>query len=104
MEVVEISLTLGGSTPTGKNYQNARADVQQRIRLTASEASTIAATVPIFAALRNRTKIMLDEALADAKGILLHGLEGGDERLSPEEVVGLLKKMQSLAEDEVKNE
>lgn len=98
MEIIEISVTLGGSTPTGKNYQNARADVKQRGRLHAEESVSSVAVMQTFRALRKRTKVMFKEAMEDAKDALLNGDADKKEALSIEEAA-LLKKLQAKADE-----
>lgn len=98
MEIIEISVTLGGSTPTGKNYQNARAEVQQRGRLHAEESVSSVAVMQTFRALRKRTKVMFKEAMEDAKDALLNGDADKKEALSIEEAA-LLKKLQAKADE-----
>ena len=79
METSDVTIKLGGTKPTGRQYESARADVGVTFRLDAQEQAAFAAGMrEPWTAMRAKVQEMLFEALNDTIDTL-RGRDGSKE-------------------------
>ena len=70
MEIETIKLKLGATRPTARQYESVRADIELNITLDHLEGMGGELLKPTWKRIRNKAKVMLLEAMADAeKGV-----------------------------------
>ena len=70
MEIESLKLKLGATRPTARQYESVRADIELNITLDHTENIGGDVMKQTWKRIRNRAKIMLLEAMADAeKGV-----------------------------------
>ena len=100
METSEVTIKLGGTKPTSRQYESARADVSVTFRLDAQEQAAFAAGMrEPWTKMRNKVREMMFEALEDAVDTL-RGRKPTDalDNMSPEELVKLARKAKEIHE------
>ena len=100
METSEVTIKLGGTKPTNRQYESARADVSVTFRLDASEQAAFTAGMrEPWTKMRAKVQEMMFEALSDATETL-QGRKATDalDNMSPEELVKLARKAKEIHE------
>jgi len=70
MEIESLKLKLGATRPTARQYESVRADIELNITLDLNERMDEVDFKTTWRRVRNRAKVMLLEAMADAeKGV-----------------------------------
>ena len=70
MEIESLKLKLGATRPTARQYESVRADIELDITLDLNERMDEVDFKTTWRRVRNRAKVMLLEAMADAeKGV-----------------------------------
>ena len=70
MEIESLKLKLGATRPTSRQYESVRADIELDITLDLNERMDEVDFKTTWRRVRNRAKVMLLEAMADAeKGV-----------------------------------
>tara|TARA_R100001594_G_scaffold475_1_gene1848 strand:- start:579 stop:806 length:228 start_codon:yes stop_codon:yes gene_type:complete len=70
MEIESLKLKLGATRPTARQYESVRADIELNITLDLNERMDEVDFKTTWRRVRNKAKIMLLEAMADAeKGV-----------------------------------
>jgi hypothetical protein len=67
MEIESLKLKLGATRPTARQYESVRADIELNITLDHTEKIGGVLFEPTWERLRNKAKVMLLEAMADAE-------------------------------------
>ena len=73
MEIESLKLKLGATRPTARQYESVRADIELDITLDLNERMDEVDFKTTWRRVRNRAKVMLLEAMADAEKGVNHG-------------------------------
>ncbi len=73
VEIESLKLKLGATRPTARQYESVRADIELDITLDLNERMDEVDFKTTWRRVRNRAKVMLLEAMADAEKGVNHG-------------------------------
>ncbi len=73
MEIESLKLKLGATRPTARQYESVRSDIELDITLDLNERMDEVDFKTTWRRVRNRAKVMLLEAMADAEKGVNHG-------------------------------